>query len=320
MVRRLTLMAVAMATVVGLTAEGLVTVGGATASEAPRAGVVVEDISIPVPGQDPVQAYLVRPAGQLKKNSAPGVLWLHWLGEINNDRSEYLPEAITLAGEGVVSVLPLGYFPWVPNPGGTTGDVTLVENQVAAFAGALDRLAGVRAVDESRIAMVGHDYGAMYGSILAANSMSTRCISTMVLEAPDALMGNWFAQFWLQLEGPERDAYLALFDGLDPVDHTAASATGCCSSGRGRTSSSARTSATRTPRPAPTRRSSSTSVPTTSSRTTPRRPPRVPASPAGIEASGQQLVLPGEALGGELTQPLDAGQQGVDAGRGRWRG
>ena len=207
-------------------AAGPVSVGGATASEAPRRAharpaqgqVVVEDISIPVPGQGPVQAYLVRPAGALKKSSVPGVLWLHWLGEINNDRSEYLPEAITLAGEGVVSVLPLGFFPWVPNPDGTTGDVTLVENQVAAFGRALDRLAGVRAVDESRIALVGHDYGAMYGAILAD---SDERISTMVLQAPDALMGNWFAQFWLQLEGAERAAYLALFDGLDPVDHTA---------------------------------------------------------------------------------------------------
>ncbi len=200
--------------------------GVATTSEAdapaaarPSTGrVVVEDISIAVPGQDPVQAYLVKPAGALKKDSAPGVLWLHWLGEINNDRSEYLPEAITLAGEGVVSVLPLGYFPWVPNPDGTTGDVTLVKNQVAAFRRALDRLAGVRAVDDDRIALVGHDYGAMYGSILAD---SDHRISTMVLQAPDALMGNWFAQFWLGLEGAERDAYLALFEGLDPVDHTA---------------------------------------------------------------------------------------------------
>jgi dienelactone hydrolase len=220
--RRIALMAVALATVGGLMAAGPLIVQVATASEAPRraaAGhVVVEDISIPVPGQEPVQAYLVRPAGELKKNSAPGVLWLHWLGEINNDRSEYLPEAITLAGEGVVSVLPLGYFPWVPNPDGTTGDVTLVENQVAAFGRALDRLAGVRAVDDSRIALVGHDYGAMYGAILAD---SDHRISSMVLQAPDALMGNWFAQFWLGLEGAERDAYLALFDGLDPVDHTA---------------------------------------------------------------------------------------------------
>jgi dienelactone hydrolase len=219
-------MVAAMVTVGGLVAAGPMGIGGATASEAPRrtvhrtaaSQIVVEDVSIPVPGQDAVQAYVVRPAGELKKHSAPGVLWLHWLGEINNDRSEYLPEAIALAGEGVVSVLPLGYFPWVPNPDGTTGDVTLVENQVAAFGSALDRLAGMRAVDDSRIALVGHDYGAMYGSILADSDAR---VSAMVLEAPDALMGNWFAQFWLRLEGAERDAYLALFAGLDPVDHTA---------------------------------------------------------------------------------------------------
>jgi dienelactone hydrolase len=217
--RRLTLVAVT-AVLGGLMAAGVSTTSEAVrpAPAKPTTGVVVEDISIPVPGQDPVQAYLVRPAGQLKKSSAPGVLWLHWLGEINNDRSEYLPEAISLAGEGVVSVLPLGYFPWVPNPDGTTGDVTLVQNQVASFRAALDRLDGVRAVDDSRIGLVGHDYGGMYGALLAD---SDERISTMVLQAPDALMGNWFAQFWLGYEGAQRDAYLALFDGLDPVDHTA---------------------------------------------------------------------------------------------------
>jgi dienelactone hydrolase len=178
---------------------------------------VVEDVTIQVPNQDPVQAYVVLPAGNLKKNSAAGVLFLHWLGEINNDRGEYLTEAITLAGQGVVSVLPQGYFPWVPNPDGTTGDVTLVENQVAAMRRALDTLASVKGVDKTRIALVGHDYGAMYGSILA---QSDHRVSAMVLEAPDALMGNWFAQFWLQLEGQEREDYLALFDGLDPVDNT----------------------------------------------------------------------------------------------------
>jgi dienelactone hydrolase len=210
-----------MATVVGVMAAGV-----STASEAPRrtahrqasSQVVVEDITIAVPHQDPVQAWLVRPGGQLKKHSTAGVLWLHWLGEINNDRSEYLSEAVTLAGEGVVSVLPQGYFPWVPNPDGTTGDVALVEKQVAAMRAALNHLAGERSVDESRIALVGHDYGAMYGALLAD---SDDRISAMVLQAPDALMGNWFAQFWLGLEGAERDAYLALFHGLDPVDHTA---------------------------------------------------------------------------------------------------
>jgi dienelactone hydrolase len=217
--RRLSLVAVT-AVLGGLMAAGVTTTSEAArpSPARPTTGVVVEDITIAVPGQDPVQAYVVKPAGNLKKGSAPGVLWLHWLGEINNDRSEYLPEAITLAGEGVVSVLPLGYFPWVPNPDGTPGDVTLVENQVAAFRRALDRLAGVRAVDDSRIALVGHDYGAMYGAVLAD---SDERVSTMVLQAPDALMGNWFARFWLGYEGEQREGYLAMFEGLDPVDHTA---------------------------------------------------------------------------------------------------
>ena len=40
----------------------------------------------------------------------------------------------------------------------------------------------------------GHDYGAMYGALLAD---SDERVSTMVLQAPDAEMGNWFATFWL---------------------------------------------------------------------------------------------------------------------------
>ncbi len=226
--RRMALVAATVAAMAGLVSAGLPTVGsaqpglGAPGGPGPGGGpgagqIVVEDITIRVPHQAAVQAYVVRPAGNLKKNSAAGVLFLHWLGEINNDRGEYLTEAITLAGQGVVSVLPQGYFPWVPNPDGTTGDVTLVKNQVAAMRRALDTLASVKGVDKSRIALVGHDYGAMYGSILA---QSDRRVSVMVLQAPDALMGNWFAQFWLRLEGQEREDYLALFAGLDPVDNT----------------------------------------------------------------------------------------------------
>jgi len=187
--------------------------GGSKASS-----VVVEDVTIRVPHQDPVQAYVVRPAGHLKKHSSAGVLFLHWLGEINNDRGEYLTEAITLADQGVVSVLPQGYFPWVPNPDGTANDVKLVKNQVRAFRAALNRLDAVDAVDDSRIAVVGHDYGAMYGALLAD---SDERVSAMVLQAPDAQMGNWFATFWLQLDGQERADYLALFADVDPVDHTA---------------------------------------------------------------------------------------------------
>ena len=176
----------------------------------------VEDVEIPVPQQDPVRAFLVRPTETL--HAAPAVLFLHWLGEINNDRSEYLGEALALAGQGVVSLLPAGHFPWVPDPDGSAEDVTRVREQVAATRAALDRLASDPDVDDSRIALVGHDYGAMYGALVAS---SDHRVSAMVMQAPDALMGNWFAKYWLKLEGQEREDYLDLFAGLDPVSHTA---------------------------------------------------------------------------------------------------
>ena len=180
--------------------------------------VVVRDVQLDVRGQRrPVSAYVVRPAGRLPHDSAAGVLFLHWLGQIHGDRTEYLGEAMGLAQRGVVSVLPQGYFPWVPNPDGTKHDVTLVKKQVAAMDRALDKLAHIRAVDTQRIAVVGHDYGAMYGSLLADRDHR---VSALVLEAPDSLWGNWFATYWLGLTGQARAEYYSLFAGLDPIEHT----------------------------------------------------------------------------------------------------
>jgi dienelactone hydrolase len=181
------------------------------------AGIVVKDIVIKVRHQQPVSAYLVKPEGRLHSNSSAGVLWLHWLGQIHNDRTEFLGEAVSMAQRGVVSVLPQGYFPWVPDPVGTEADVTMVRNQVKAMQAALDRLISTRGVDRSRIAVVGHDYGAMYGSLLADRDHR---VSVLVMEAADSTWCNWFATFWLGFEGQERADYCALFDGLDPVEHT----------------------------------------------------------------------------------------------------
>ena len=180
--------------------------------------MVIRDVRLHVPGQRRlVSAYVVKPAGRLPHDSAAGVLFLHWLGQIHNDRTEYLGEAVGLARRGVVSVLPQGYFPWVPNPDGTSHDVTLVNKQVAAMERALTKLARTRGVDTERIAVVGHDYGAMYGSLLADRDHR---VSALVLEAPDSLWGNWFATYWLGLTGQARADYYALFAGLDPIEHT----------------------------------------------------------------------------------------------------
>jgi dienelactone hydrolase len=187
--------------------------GAKTASTA-----IVRDIMVPVPGQPSIPAYLVRPAGALAPHSEAGILWLHWLGQIHSDRTEFLAEAIQLAGHGVVSILPEGTFPWQVAPTGTSADVTAVENQLAAFRTCLDRLVAKRSVDASRIAVVGHDYGAMYGALLADEDPA---VSAAVLATPDATWGHWFVKYWLGYTGAQAQGYKALFNGLQPVDHVA---------------------------------------------------------------------------------------------------
>jgi dienelactone hydrolase len=178
--------------------------------------VVVRDILIPVAGQPSVPAYLVRPSGALAPRSEAGILWLHWLGQIHSDRTEFLPEAIQLASHGAVSILPEGTFPWQENPAGTSADVQTVENQLAAFRSCLDRLVAKRSVDRSRVAIVGHDYGAMYGALLADEDPE---VTAAVLATPDATWGHWFVKYWLGYTGEQARSYKALFDNLQPVDH-----------------------------------------------------------------------------------------------------
>ena len=181
------------------------------------AAVRIVDVTLPTAGQDhTAHAWLV--TGVDGGRPQAGVLWLHWLGHLRNDRGEFLPLAVELASRGVVSLLPAGHFPWVPDPDGTAGDVQRVRDQIAAHTAALDHLAGQPGVDPARIAVVGHDYGGMYGALLAERDER---VSTLVLQASDATWSNWFSAYWLQLEGTARDEYDALFAGLDPVDHVA---------------------------------------------------------------------------------------------------
>ncbi len=177
--------------------------------------VIVQDIRVPVAGQPAVQAYLVRNEG-VRPGSQAGVLWLHWLGQIHSDRTEFLAEAIQMASHGVVSVLPQGSFPWLVNPRGTAQDVTLIHQQLEAFRASLDALIATRYVDPSRVAVVGHDYGAMYGALLAAEDHR---VSAAVLATPDATWGNWFVKYWLGYKGEQERKYKALFTGLEPVRH-----------------------------------------------------------------------------------------------------
>ena len=179
-----------------------------------RDAVTVEDVRIPVAGQAPVSAYLVRP--EHGGRSLAGVLYLHWFEPpaSTQNRTEFLAEAVDLAAQGVVAVLPQLTFPWQGDPVGDARDRTAVLDQYKAVAKAYDFLVAQPGVDRHRTAVVGHDYGAMYGAMVAQRTPTLR---TAVLMAPDATWANWFDTYWLGLPDDQKPAYRALFAGLDPV-------------------------------------------------------------------------------------------------------
>jgi dienelactone hydrolase len=163
-----------------------------------------------------VPAYLVRSAGTLKPGSQAGILFLHWLGQIHSDRTEFLAEAIQLAPRGAVSLLPQGVFPWQVAPSGKPRDVTAIKRQLAVFQACLNWLIAKSYVSTARIAVVGHDYGAMYGALLADADPR---VHAAVLATPDATWGHWFVKYWLGFTGSRAARYKALFTSLQPGRH-----------------------------------------------------------------------------------------------------
>ena len=173
---------------------------------AQREGVRIHDLRI----ADEREIYLVEPA---EGGRGAGVLFLHWFDPEAPDgnRTQFLDEASELAlSHGIVSVLPQGRFPWDSPPTGAEADTARIREEVAAHAAALDLLAGRDDVEPNRIALVGHDFGAMHGVNLAAEDDR---IAAIVLIAAAPRWGDWFLPFW-PIDGDRWD-YLR---GLAPVD------------------------------------------------------------------------------------------------------
>lgn len=176
---------------------------------------VVEDIRYRAPGQDPVSAYLVVPDAVGPHSAA---LFLHWLDTAaDSNRGEFLDEAVSLASgpHPLVSLLPQLTFPFDYGPVGDVRDRDSVVKQVVQLRRGLDLLDARPDVDASRVAVVGHDYGAMYASLLSAVDRS-RVRSTVVMAA-DATMANWFVEFFLDLPADQVAAYTAMLSRVDPV-------------------------------------------------------------------------------------------------------
>ena len=102
----------------------------------------------------------------------PAILFLHWYGPPNpsSNRTQFLPEAVELAGSGVVSLLvdtPWSKERWFGTRD-SAKDYEFTVQMAKDVRRALDVLLAQPDIDKARIAVVGHDFGAMWGALAVA--------------------------------------------------------------------------------------------------------------------------------------------------------
>ncbi len=173
-------------------------------------GVHAEDVVFDAPSGAKVTGELVRGLG---KGPHPGVLFVHWLGDPKTtNHTEFEPDAVALARKGVTSLMVdtawarPGWFDTVGKS--ADADVAQAREQLAELRRALDMLQ-LQGVDPARIAYVGHDFGAMFGALLAGMDGRPR---VFVLMAGAPTMSQWYL---LGKTHPDRTAYVAALDALD---------------------------------------------------------------------------------------------------------
>ena len=179
-----------------------------TTTAGERDGARIHDLRI----SDDTDAFLVEP---IDGGRGPAILFLHWFDTQAPDgnRTQFVDEAVGLAREhGAVSLLPQGRFPWAGDPTDAEADAARIRAEVAAHRSSIDLLAARTDVDPTRIGLVGHDFGAMHGTLLAAEDQR---IAAVVLIAATPRWGDWFLPFW-QIAG-DRDDYLRALAPLDPI-------------------------------------------------------------------------------------------------------
>ena len=144
----------------------------------------------------------------------PAILYVHWLGDPKTtNHTEFEAEAAQFADVGVTSLLidaPWSQPGWFEGMGASAdADIRFTQNTVVDLRRSLDMLEHLPNVDRERIGYVGHDFGAMFGILLA--SVDHRP-AAWVFMTPNTSLGAWY--LW-EKKTPDRDAYLAKLSAFD---------------------------------------------------------------------------------------------------------
>lgn len=156
------------------------------------------------------KAYVVMPKGE---GPFPCILYLHWWGSAYNDKTEFLEEAKSMADQGIAGILIDGLFPWkIRASGKAEKNIPLIAYQVIEVRRAIDYMESLPNVDKDHLGFIGHDYGAMYGSIVAGIDKRIRCYVLI------AGMNNFYENL-MEFCGVSGDKklYIAEMSQLDPM-------------------------------------------------------------------------------------------------------
>jgi cephalosporin-C deacetylase-like acetyl esterase len=188
----------------------------ATAVQVEPAGATVRELTYAQPDGSRNAATLVTPAAA-SRGPRPAILFLHWYEppRPTSNRTEFLAEAVELARSGVVSLLvdtPWAGEKWFPTRDAAR-DYEFTVEMTTRVRRALDVLVAQPEIDKSRVAVVGHDFGAMWAALAAADDAR---ITHLVFMAGSPSFSDWYL-FTPKREGAEKDAFVAKMAPLNPA-------------------------------------------------------------------------------------------------------
>lgn len=161
-------------------------------------------------------ATLVTPAASAATRR-PGILYLHWYEppRPTSNRTEFLADAIEMAQSGAVSLLidtPWSRESWFAKRD-AAHDYEFTVAMTRNVRRALDVLLAQPGIDRARVALVGHDFGAMWGALAAADDPR---VTHLVYMAGTRSFSDWYL-FTPKKEGADKDAFIARMAPLDPI-------------------------------------------------------------------------------------------------------
>lgn len=179
------------------------------------APIALHNLSYVDAGGGRAEATFIDPPGAAPH---PAVLFVHWLDpqSTSNGRTQFLPDGLALARAGIAS-LHID-TPWSDPTSFQTRDrreeMAMTRTMLTRLTRALDVLSALDHVDPARLAYVGHDFGAMYGTALAARDR--RPVAWVYIAGTDRF-AEWFT-LGQTLDPAARQRVFDAFRSLDPVE------------------------------------------------------------------------------------------------------